>query len=90
MPDHAKDAPGRAEDAMAQIVRLREQVETLMRDKVTPAMGDAAERVGAAAHDAADVMRSRADVLAGAVRSQPLTAVCIAAVVGFLLGRVGR
>jgi ElaB/YqjD/DUF883 family membrane-anchored ribosome-binding protein len=75
---------------MAQIIRLREQVETLMRDRVTPAMGEAAERVEAAAHDAADVMRGRADALAGAVRGQPLAAICIAAVIGFLLGRVGR
>ena len=53
MPDNARDATGRAEDAMAQIIRLREQVETLMRDRVAPAMGEAAERVEAAAHDAA-------------------------------------
>jgi ElaB/YqjD/DUF883 family membrane-anchored ribosome-binding protein len=90
MPDNARDAMGRAEDAMAQIVRLREQVETLMRDRVSPAMGEAAERVEAAAHDAADVMRGRADALAGAVRGQPLIAICIAATIGFLLGRAGR
>jgi ElaB/YqjD/DUF883 family membrane-anchored ribosome-binding protein len=90
MPDNARDAMGRAEDAMAQITRLREQVETLMRDRVSPAMGEAAERVEAAAHDAAYVMRVRANVLAGAVRSQPLAAIGIAAVVGFLLGRIGR
>jgi len=90
MPDNARDAMGRAEDAMAQITRLREQVETLMRDRVSPAMGEAAERVEAAAHDSADVMRGRANVLAGAVRSQPLAAIGIAAVVGFLLGRIGR
>jgi ElaB/YqjD/DUF883 family membrane-anchored ribosome-binding protein len=75
---------------MAQIVRLREQVETLMRERVSPMMGEAAERVDAAAHDAADVMRGRADALAGVVRGQPLAAICIAAVVGFLLGRAGR
>ena len=90
MPDNARDTTGRAEDAMAQIIRLREQVETLMRDRVSPAMGEAAERVEAAAHDAADVMRGRADALAGVVRSQPLAAIGIAAVIGFLLGRLGR
>jgi ElaB/YqjD/DUF883 family membrane-anchored ribosome-binding protein len=90
MPDNARDAMGRAEDAMAQITRLREQVESLMRDRVSPAMGEAAERVEAAAHDAADVVRGRADVLAGVVRGQPLAAIGIAAVLGFLLGRIGR
>jgi ElaB/YqjD/DUF883 family membrane-anchored ribosome-binding protein len=90
MPDDARDATGRAEDAMAQIIRLREQVETLMRDLVTPAMGEAAERVQAAAHDAADMVQGRADALAGAVRTQPLAAICIAAAIGFVLGRMGR
>jgi ElaB/YqjD/DUF883 family membrane-anchored ribosome-binding protein len=75
---------------MSQIHRLREQVETLMRDRVSPAVGEAAVRVGAAAHDAADEVRGRADALAGAVRGQPLVAICIAITVGFLLGRVGR
>ncbi len=90
MPDDARDAMGRAEDAMAQIIRLREQVETLMRDRVSPAMGEAADRVEAAAHDAADALQGRADALAGVVRSQPLAAICIAAAIGFLIGRVGR
>ena len=77
-------------DAMAQIARLRAQVESLMRDRVAPAVGDAAGRVEAAAYDAADVMRGRADDIAVAVRDRPLAAVCVAAVVGFLLGRMGR
>lgn len=90
MSDNVRDTLGRAEDAMAQIVRLREQVEALMRDRVSPAVGEAAVRAGAAAHDAADAVRGRADVLAGAVRSQPLAAIGIAAIIGFFLGRVGR
>ena len=75
---------------MAQISRLREQVETLMREKVAPASDAATERVGAAAQEAADTVRDRAEVLAGAVRGQPLAAILIAAAVGFLLGRAGR
>jgi ElaB/YqjD/DUF883 family membrane-anchored ribosome-binding protein len=90
MPTSIKNAGEQAGDAMDQIARLREQVEALMRDKVAPAMGEAAERVEAAAHDAADAMRGRADALAGTVRDKPLAAICIAAVVGFLLGRLGR
>lgn len=84
MPNDARDV---TEDAMAQIARLRQQVETLMRDRVTPAVEDAAERAGAAVHDAATAMHGRAEALAGLVRQQPLTAICIAAAVGFLFGR---
>jgi ElaB/YqjD/DUF883 family membrane-anchored ribosome-binding protein len=90
VPTSIKNVSEQAEDAMSQIARLRDQVETLMRDKVAPAMGDAADRVEEAAHDAADAMRGRASALSGLVRSQPLAAICIAAVVGFLLGRTGR
>jgi ElaB/YqjD/DUF883 family membrane-anchored ribosome-binding protein len=85
-----KDATDKAEDADAQIARLREQVETLMREKVAPAVEDAAERAEEVARDAAEILRARADALAGLVRQQPLTALCVAAVIGFLLGRTGR
>jgi ElaB/YqjD/DUF883 family membrane-anchored ribosome-binding protein len=77
-------------DAASQIARLRAQVETLMREKVVPAVGSTTERVGEAAHDAADMMRDRADQLAGTVRDRPLTSVVIAAALGYLLGRTGR
>ena len=90
MPDNARDAMGRADDAMAQITRLREQVESLMRDRVSPAVTDAAGRAGAAAQDAAEAVRGKADALAGAVRGQPLMAIVIAAAAGFLIGRIGR
>ena len=90
MTSTMKDAYDKAEDAMDQISRLRAQVETLMREKAVPAMGAAAERVEGAAHDAADVMRGKADALAGVVRDKPLMAIGIAIALGFLFGRAGR
>ena len=83
------DAYSKAEDAMSQVARLRDQVESLMRDKATPIMS-AARRIEATAEDAADLVRGRADQLADLVRENPLTAIGAAAVVGFLFGRVGR
>jgi ElaB/YqjD/DUF883 family membrane-anchored ribosome-binding protein len=89
--DHVADrVSDRADDAVSQIARLREQVETLMREKVAPVVGTATERVGAAAHDASDAVRERADALAGQVRGRPLTSIAIAAALGYLLGRTGR
>lgn len=79
-----------AGDATAQIARLREQVEALMKDRVTPALADAAGRAERALHDAADTMRGQAESVSGKVREQPLIAVLIAAGVGFLLGRAMR
>ena len=36
----ASETHGKIEDAQAQIVRLREQVEALMKDRVTPAVSE--------------------------------------------------
>ena len=45
---YAEDAKGKMEDATAQIARLREQVEALMKDRVTPAVAEAAGRAESA------------------------------------------
>ncbi len=86
MPTNANDASDRVEDAMAQISRLRDQVENLIRDRVEPALEDAAERAEAATA----MVREKADDLAGAVRRQPFVAILAAAAIGFLLGRASR
>jgi ElaB/YqjD/DUF883 family membrane-anchored ribosome-binding protein len=78
------------EDTHAQIARLREQVETLMKDRITPAVTDAAGRAEAAVYGAADAVREQADALSGRVRSQPLLAVGIALGIGYVLGRTIR
>jgi ElaB/YqjD/DUF883 family membrane-anchored ribosome-binding protein len=78
------------EDATTQIARLREQVEALMKDRVTPAVADVAGRAESAVYTAAGAVRDQADVVSGKVREQPLLAVLIAAAVGYMLGRVTR
>lgn len=77
-------------DAMAQIGRLREEVETLMRDKVTPVVAGATERMVSTAQGAADTIRTSADMVAGRVRRQPLISILLAAGAGYLLGRVAH
>lgn len=77
-------------DAMAQIGILREEVETLMRDKVAPAVAGATERMVSTAQGAADTIRTSGDMLAGRVRHQPLISILLATGVGYLLGRVVR
>lgn len=78
------------EDTQSQITRLREQVETLMRDRITPAMADAAGRAESAVYGAADTMREQAEMVSGKVREQPLLAILIAAGIGYVLGRATR
>jgi ElaB/YqjD/DUF883 family membrane-anchored ribosome-binding protein len=78
------------EDATTQIARLREQVEALMKDRVTPAVAEVAGRAESAVYSAAGAVRDQADVVSGKVREQPLLAVLIAAAAGYVLGRVTR
>jgi ElaB/YqjD/DUF883 family membrane-anchored ribosome-binding protein len=90
MATFTETATHKVEDTSAQIARLREQVETLMKDKVTPALADAAGRAESAMYSAADVVREQADNVSGRVREQPLLAILIAAGVGYVLGRAMR
>jgi ElaB/YqjD/DUF883 family membrane-anchored ribosome-binding protein len=78
------------DDATAQIARLREQVESLMKERVTPAVADIAGRAEQAVYGAGSAARDQAEALSNRVREQPLVAVLIAAAVGFVIGRITR
>lgn len=84
------DARGRVEDAGAQIARLREQVDALMKDRVTPAVADFAGRAESAVSGATSAVREQADMVSGKVRARPMAAILIAAGIGWLVGRVMR
>jgi ElaB/YqjD/DUF883 family membrane-anchored ribosome-binding protein len=94
--EHAADLdePGiderRDDDPKEEIARLRAQVERLMRDRVTPAVADAAGRAEEAAYQARDYAQAKVETVARSVRERPLTALAIAAGVGYLLGRASR
>jgi ElaB/YqjD/DUF883 family membrane-anchored ribosome-binding protein len=87
---NADDANRKMEDATAQIARLREQVETLMKERVTPALADVAGRAESAVYGASGAVREQAEALSGRVRDQPMIAILIAAGIGFVLGRAMR
>ena len=70
-------------DTQRQINQLREQVETLMRERVTPAVTDVAGR----ADRAISAARKRAETLSGQVEERPLLAILVAAGIGYLVGR---
>lgn len=86
----ANDTHGKLDDAQTQIARLREQVEALMKDRVTPAVADFADRAQSAVHSASGAMRDQAEVVSDRVKERPLIAIMIAAVVGWAIGRVMR
>ncbi|HET6305762.1 MAG TPA: hypothetical protein VFG12_01170 [Rhodopila sp.] len=86
----ANEAQGKFEDAQAQIVRLREQVEALMKDRVTPAVAGFADRAESAVHSASGMVRDQANVVSGRVKEQPLVAILVAVAVGWVIGRAMR
>ena len=79
-----------ADDAMAQIGRLRQEVEMLMRESVTPAVASAVGQMASSTQDAIRSVQDRSDVLAGRVRHRPLASIVIAAAVGYLVGRLAH
>lgn len=87
MSDNINDA---AQDAKEQIAQLREQVQSLMSERVTPVLSNAAGQAQAYAKQASDFATDEAEMLSEKVRESPLVAILIATGVGYLLGRIFR
>lgn len=77
-----------ATDANEELAKLRAQVERLMQERVTPALAEAADQVQGYAVRARDAVEERADALSDTVRDRPLVAIGIAALGGYLIGRL--
>jgi ElaB/YqjD/DUF883 family membrane-anchored ribosome-binding protein len=84
------DVRDEAGDAAAQISRLREKVEMLMSERVTPALAQAGEQAETALHNARGAVREGATAVSGRVREQPLLSILVATAAGFLLARILR
>ncbi len=79
-----------SQDAKEQIAQLREQVQSLMADRVTPALANAAGQAEQYARQAKDVYDDQTEMLSERVRESPIVAILIATGVGYLLGRIAR
>ncbi len=76
--------------AEAEIAELRRKVETLMNDRVAPAVTDFAGRAEDAAQYAVSAARRESERFGHAVREQPFASIAIAAAAGFLLAMIAR
>lgn len=83
-------AENTAHDAVAEIAKLRAQVETLMNDRVTPMLGSVATSAENAAKAASDEVRHQAARLTDAVQDKPIAAIGLAMLAGFVLASVLR
>jgi ElaB/YqjD/DUF883 family membrane-anchored ribosome-binding protein len=77
-------------DPHAEITALREKVESLMNDRVSPALGSAMGSAEAAAHRATDAVRHQAENLSEFVHEKPMTAMASAALAGFVFALLVR
>lgn len=75
-------------DASDELARLRGQVERLMSERVTPALSSAANTVEDYATRAKAAVGEHADTLSDTVKDRPLVAVGVAALAGYLIGRL--
>ncbi|MCK8782956.1 hypothetical protein M0638_00995 [Roseomonas sp. NAR14] len=71
-------------DARSELARLRKQVEFLMRDRVRPALDDAADTISSYGREARHYASDGADRAVRVVRERPFLAIGIAAAAGVL------
>ncbi len=86
----SKKVQAMTDDTREQLLSLRDQVEQLLSERVTPAISEAAGRAETAVNTARDYTQSKADDVSKKVRGQPLVAIGVSAAVGYLLGRIAR
>ena len=77
-----------AEGASGEIARLRAQVEDLMRERVKPALSDAAHKASDYAHQAKDTIGEKAGQAGDTIKERPLLSLAIVGVLGFVIGRL--
>lgn len=87
MSDNYKDS---SHDANEQIAQLRTQVETLMNERVSPALSQAADTAKQYAHDAREIYDDQTEALSERVRESPIAAILIAVGAGYFIGRIAR
>jgi ElaB/YqjD/DUF883 family membrane-anchored ribosome-binding protein len=79
-----------SQDAKEQIAQLREQVQTLMNERVTPALSQAADTAQQYASQAREIYDDQTEMLSERVRESPILAILVAAGVGYIIGRIAR
>lgn len=79
-----------SETTQAQIDGLREQLQALLENRISPALLDAAERTDHAVANARKIRDHELENMSTRVRARPIAAVLISAVVGFFAGRFSK
>ncbi|OUI78062.1 hypothetical protein HK18_10995 [Commensalibacter intestini] len=86
----AKAAVALQKSAQDEIRSLKEQVEELLNDRVTPAIVQAADKADQVVHNTKELTDHQMKHVSDKVQSKPLIAIVLSIVIGYLLGRVIR
>ncbi len=87
MSDNTNHGP---QDASEQIAQLREQVQSLINDRVAPALSQAADTAQHYASQARDMVEDQSEALSERVREAPIVAILVATGLGYIIGRIAR
>lgn len=77
-------------DAASEIAQLRQQMEQLLSDRVSPALGSMVSGAEYAAKSAGDEVRYQANRVADVVHERPVLALGMAVAAGFFLASILR
>ena len=86
----ASTSTGKTEDPKAQLRRLRQEVDALTADRVSPAVADLSARAQHTLNETTAVVRDQTQMLSGQIKRNPFAAVAIGVALGFLLSRIIR
>ncbi len=79
-----------SQDPNEQIAQLREQVQSLMNDRVAPVLSQAADTAQHYASQARDMYSDQSEALSERVRESPILAILVATGLGYIIGRIAR
>jgi ElaB/YqjD/DUF883 family membrane-anchored ribosome-binding protein len=74
--------------ASAQAQRMQDEIEAMVRDTIAPTLAEIVAKAASSAVYGSNQVREYSDTVAGGVRSRPLISVLVAAVIGFIAGRI--
>ncbi|MES2710709.1 MAG: hypothetical protein V4653_03935 [Pseudomonadota bacterium] len=85
-----RSAESAKDSVQAEIAALRAKVESLMSDRVSPAVNRMMDRAESVAGDAASTMKDQANRLSETVQERPIAALAVAALAGYITALLMR
>jgi len=86
----ASTSSGSTEDPKSHLQRLRQEVDELTADRVSPVVADLSARAHHTLDETTAAVRGQTQVVSERIRQRPFVAIAIGVAVGFVLSRMIR